>query len=61
MLLVWPDGVMVTAWDLRLKRSRVQSPAVLLSGNNHGQVVDVVYCIYASVTKQYKVTLVKKR
>jgi len=45
----------------RLKRSRVQSPAVLLSGNNQGQVVDVVYCIYASVTKQYKLTLVKKR
>jgi len=34
-----PGGIVVRALDLRLKRSPVRLPAVLLSGNNLGQVV----------------------
>jgi len=36
---VWPGDVVIRALDLRLRRSRVQSPSVLLSDNNPGQVV----------------------
>jgi len=36
---VRPGGVVVRALDLRLRRSRVQLPAVALSGSNLGQVV----------------------
>jgi len=35
----WLCGVMVNALGLQLKRSWVWLPAVLLSGNNLGQVV----------------------
>jgi len=37
--IVWPGGVVVTALDLRLKRSPAQISAVPVSGNNLGQVV----------------------
>ena len=49
LLYPCPGGVMVTALNLRLKRSRVRILAVPLSGNNLGQ-----FCSHtcASVTKQ---------
>ena len=40
---------MVTATDLQLKRLWVQLQAILLSGNNLGQVVHT----HVSVTEQY--------
>jgi len=49
----------VRALDLRLRRSRVRSPAAPLSGNNLGQVVHIHEC--ASVTKQYHLVPVEGR
>jgi len=56
---VWLGGVVVRALDLRLRRSRVRSPAAPLSGNNLGQVVHIHEC--ASVTKQYHLVPVEGR
>jgi len=39
--IVWPGGVVVTALDLRLKRSPVRISAVPVSGNNLGHVVHI--------------------
>jgi len=52
---VSPGGVMVRAFDLRLKKSHVRISAVPFSANNLGQVVHTC----ASVTKQYNLVPVK--
>ena len=55
--VLWPGGVVVTALDLRLKRSRVQILAVPLSGNNLEQVVHT----RVPVIKQYNLVPVNGR
>jgi len=49
---VWPGGVIGNGYGVGLatERSRVRSPAVALSGNNFGQVVNTRV---PRVTKQY--------
>jgi len=58
-LLQLPSGEMVRTLDWRLKRVAVRLPAVPLSGKNFRQVVHTH--TRASVTKQYKLVVVKGR
>jgi len=48
---VWPGGVMVRPFDLRLRKLRVRLTAVSLSDNNLGQVVRAHVPLRGSVTK----------
>ena len=57
---VRPGGVVVRALDLRLRRSRVQLPAVALSGSNLGQVVHT-HVPLSPFTKQYNLVPVKRQ
>ena len=54
---LWPGSIVVRALLLRLKMSQVRISAVLLSCNNHGQVVHT----HVLLTKQYNLVPVTGR